>query len=158
MLEHGNHQSLLAVRGAYLLHYHVRVESHDLCQITCAMNHTECVGDVTHELTKDQTGNQNWQDTNLWETYSWLVKKDTALHVTESHGFRCIGKEKGLFRALLRNPLKRTHLLSLSESLFATRFSLPWWHVTIAVTINFDRSGHKQVWAGNTRHVWIWSR
>ena len=64
-------------------------------------------------------------------------------------GFRCIGKEKGLFRALLRSPSKHTHLLPLSESKFAT----PWWHATIAVTIIFDRSGHKQVWTENTRHV-----
>ena len=61
MLKHGNHQSLLVVRGAHLLRYHVRVVWHDLCQITFAMtlSHLECVGDVTHELPRDQTGNQN---------------------------------------------------------------------------------------------------
>ena len=45
--------------------------------------------------------------------------------MAESDGVRCIGKDKRLFRALLRNPLQRTHLLPLSESKFATRFSLP---------------------------------
>ena len=41
MLNHCNHLSLLAVRGAHQLHYHVRVVWHHLCQNTCALSDTE---------------------------------------------------------------------------------------------------------------------
>ena len=60
-------------------------------------------------------------------------------------------KDGRLFRACFAT------LYSQSPSL-QHGFFPPWWHVTIAWTIKFDWSALKQVWAGNTRHVWVWSR
>ena len=61
------------------------------CSATMWESHgTTCVKSHLHwpwatpnaSLSRDQTGNQNQQQTNLWDTCSGLMKKDTTLRVT----------------------------------------------------------------------------